>query len=404
MPSKAKQNRVTEDSLGKLLLMHANLKGMVRHCTFSGRLILQFPVPGDGIGKGFQPRSWMDVDTTQLVQWLYRQGFDRVDVGVVNRSIEAHAWRERYSSAVERLDCLPDWDGVPRLDVFLALVCGLDDSEYHRQVSRCFFLSIVARIMKPGCKVDTMLILEGPQGGYKSQLLRVFALNDHWFSDSLPHNLASKDAKQHLAGKLIIEMSEIAQMDGSTKEALKAFLSAQDDQYRPSYGRHEVVQLRQCVFVGTTNEDAYLRDVTGNRRYWPIKCGAIELDRARRNIEQVYAEALAAFHEEPVWWFEDGVNHIAEEEQKARYQEDIWVKRLTIFIRDTWNMVPKGSECLISVHDCIDHMGIETKDQTRMHQMRVAEILKSKGGQRVKRTGNHNLRFYTYLFIDLSQL
>lgn len=304
-----------------------SVAGLVRFDTFTGKPILQRPVPRPGRtpDPNFVQRPWQDVDTTALVEHLQGQKFKKVKRSIVDHVVLLRAYDDTFSAAQERLELFGEvWDGEARLEVAFIEGLGVEDTPYHRAVSRCFFKSIVARVFRPGCKVDTMLVLEGPQGEGKSKLLRIIALDDNWFSDSLPHNLSSKDAKQHMLGKLIIEMSEIAQIDRSSTAALKAFLSAQDDKFRPPYGRHEVVWPRQGVLVGTTNDDQYLRDITGNRRYWPIACKAIDLGWWRRNIEQIYAEALVSLREHPVWWLENGEGLAAASEQDRRLYVDPW--------------------------------------------------------------------------------
>ena len=153
---------------------------------------------------------------------------------------------------------------------------------YLEAVSRCFFIGAVARVMQPGCKVDNMLVLEGLQGALKSKLLRTLAVHDDWFSDSLPHSLEAKDARAHLAGKWIVELSELSQFRGSSVETLKSFLSCQIDKFRPAYGRNEVSVPRQCIFVGSTNARTYLHDPTGNRRFWPMLLTISGSRRSRR--------------------------------------------------------------------------------------------------------------------------
>lgn len=381
-----------ELKLRKFLHDTGHLLKIVRFDTFTGKPILNRPIPRPllEVENGFRPRPLQDIDVTAMMEVLLGEKFTKVKRTTVDHGMLLEAHSHAYSSAKERFEAMPAWDGKPRLDDFLIEVCGLTDTskyEYYRAVSRCFFKSIVARVLRPGCKVDTILVLEGPQGIFKSRLLRIFALSDDWFSDSLPHNVGSKDAKQHLMGKLLVEMSEIAQMDKSTNEALKAFLSAQDDKFRPPYARHEVAQPRQCVFVGTTNDDKYLKDITGNRRYWPIACGTLDLEHAKLNIEKVYAEALAAFKSEPIWWLTNGQNEAAEREQVHRQHIDLWEDRAREELAKMEHSAASRGDLMfdVVVADILMPWFSITWDKVdgRVND-RVGKLLKSLGGLSVK--------------------
>jgi predicted P-loop ATPase len=345
MEAKKKRVKFRPDLLevGRILREEEELGAgtMFKLDLFSGETLLMRPVPRPGVKRTVkhEPRPTTDVDITHLIEWLIANGATKtVSPGVVDRAVQAEGERNAYSSAREALDTLPAWDGVYRLEKFWIDVCGaqaaeegMDDLEIMRQTrylhatAECFFTSIVARILRPGCKVDTMVVLEGPQGTLKSTLLRVLAFDrDEWFSDSMVADLKNKDARQHLGGKLIIEMAELAQFQSSRVENLKAFISAQDDKYRPSYGRRDVIHKRQCVFVGTTNSDDYLSDVTGNRRFWPIRCGEIDIAKARELMPQLYAEAIKRFIDKKPWWLPRDIELLAEAEQRARLTNDPW--------------------------------------------------------------------------------
>jgi predicted P-loop ATPase len=371
---------------------------MIRFDTFSSCILMWRPLPRPGVASSgeHEVHAWGDVDTTHLIEFLQAASFQGVARNRVDAAIEAEAYRNKFSSAEEHLLSLPDWDGLERLDKFWLDVCGteVEDGDesllaYLHETARRFFIGIVARILKPGCKLDTMVVLEGEQGTMKSQLLRVIAFDrDEWFSDSLTTELHSKDAREHLPGLLVVEMAEIGHLKRSSVEMLKSFLSAQDDKYRPAYGRSKVTHKRQNVFVGTTNETGYLKDETGNRRAWLIKCGRIDLDKAREIIGQVYAEALHYYRQGERWWLEGGAAEIADREQRGRLVSDVWDDKVREHVqkcraaalqRGEQEIVVKLGEILENV------LLVPVYLMNKSHETRLGIILTRLGSKRARR-------------------
>ena len=216
------------------------------------------------------------------------------------------------------------WDGKLRLDKAFARYLGGEQSAYSAEIGRCFFVSLVARIFSRGCQSDHMVILEGAQGTMKSQACRTIA-SDDWFSDSLPAISDHKDLSEHIRGKWLIEIAELSAMNKTETNTLKAFLTRRVEKYRPSYGKRQVVEPRECSFVGTVNDDQYLKDASGARRFWPYATGFIDLKALKADRNQLFAEAVDQYRKGARWWpsqqFEASD---IRDQQEQRYVEDGW--------------------------------------------------------------------------------
>jgi predicted P-loop ATPase len=305
--------------------------------------MLMHPIGNPLSVEGLRPLT--DKDVTDIQDYLQHAGLKRIGRDDVRHAVESYADENSFHPVREYLEAL-QWDGQPRLNVWTITRLGAELTEYNKAVGQMFLISMVARIFEPGCKADHMLVLEGPQGELKSSACAV--LGAGWFSDCLPDITAGKDASQHLRGKWLLEVGEMYAMGRAEMAQLKAFISRTVEQYRPSYGRLEVTEPRQCIFIGTTNKQAYLRDETGGRRFWPVKTGRVDLDGLIEDRDQLFAEAVHLYRADVAWWpgkrFEH--RHIAPE-QAARYEADAWEEPVRAYLagveRTTLGSVATGA-------------------------------------------------------------
>ena len=334
-------NGAVEDDRGRILPNLANVLIALRSApeaksTFAfdemqcaSVLLRELPIaPGGECVGGPLPRLVRDVDVSQLQEWLQHCDLPKIGRDQVHQAVDQRASERPFHPVRDFLGSLK-WDGVRRLDRWLPNYMGAAENEYVRGIGRLFLIAMVARIFEPGCKCDYMPVFEGEQGAGKSRACR--ALAGEWFSDHLP-DIRDKDAAQHLRGKWLIEIAELSAIGKADAEALKSFISRPEEKYRPPYGRKEVTEPRQTVFVGTTNRHAYLKDETGARRFWPVKVGRIDVEALARDREQLFAEAVADYRAGAQWWPDASFEreHIAPE-QRQRFEADPWDEAIREF-------------------------------------------------------------------------
>lgn len=232
----------------------------------------------------------------------------------------------KYHPIKEYLKSLPPWDNIPRVESLLIDYLGAEDSSYTRAVMRKTLCAAIARVYNPGEKFDQVLILNGPQGIGKSMLFE--KLSNKWFSDSLTiTDMKDKSACEKLQGYWILELSELAGMKKAEVEIVKSFISRTDDKYRASYGVFVESHPRQCIIVGTTNaQGGFLRDITGNRRYWPVKVNGDSKkkvwDMTKEEIDQIWAETLVYYKKGEILCLKGRVEAMANKEQSDSMESD----------------------------------------------------------------------------------
>jgi putative DNA primase/helicase len=298
---------------------------------------------------GLEPPSgpFADHHVLYIQQYLAkRHGQTFSDGGTFSAAVAA-AMKLKFHPVQDYLRSLK-WDATQRLPSWLSRYFGAEPSEYLSQVGVAWMISAVARGMKPGCKADYMLVLEGKQGAKKSSALSLL-FGDEWFTDSqIP--IGSDEAYKKLQGKWCIEVAELDAFRGKASTQIKGFITSTKDTYRPSYGRVDQDFPRTCVFVGTTNEREYLVDRTGNRRFWPVKVGEIDRPAIQSDRDQLWAEAVARYDSGEQWWLNDEA--LARGEQRAREVREPWFDIIATWLeRPTIYEQLSGTRRLVSLHD-----------------------------------------------------
>ncbi len=265
-------------------------------------------------------RELTDLDDIRIKTWLSKEwGIEASTQAVAD--ITFQLGKENAFHPVQRYLKSLKWDGKERLDSMLQKYCGaVGDTRYLSAVGRKFMCAAVARVFHPGIKYDHVMILEGPQGVGKSTFVQI--LSHKWGSDSLG-DITNKDVVDNMRGKWLIELGELASMNRAEANDLKAFITRQFDVVRKAFGRRSQTYPRQCVFVGTTNDDEYLKDATGGRRFWPVQTTKFNIRALLRDRDQLWAEAVVTYGMgEALFLDDEEVRDYASGEQKDRFVVD----------------------------------------------------------------------------------
>ena len=268
------------------------LKGAVAYNELKVRPVAVRDLPWRKVADKVNGSTWEDSDDSALRKYLEKtydlSGKEKIMDGMINAAAANSI--DPVKGYLEGLE----WDGTPRLDTLLVDYLGAEDCPYTRAVTRKTFTAAVARVFEPGCKFDYVLTLSGPQGRGKSTL--VAKMSNGWYTDSLA-GIGTKEAYEGIQGYWLVELGELAAMKKTEIETIKNFISKQVDSYRAAYGRRVEDHPRRCIFIGTTNSTGFLRDDTGNRRFWPVRLGdAVPIktvwnDLTPPVVDQLWAEA-----------------------------------------------------------------------------------------------------------------
>ncbi|MGE0830480.1 MAG: VapE domain-containing protein, partial [Hyphomonadaceae bacterium] len=328
----------------------------------------------DGVGP------LLDEKATTRVRFMIEDRFGFLpDKELIGDVLADEAVQNRFNPVVDHLETLP-WDGVARLDRWLVHYCAAEDSPYVREVGRVFLIAAVRRAKHPGTKFDSMLILEGEQGAFKSTAVRVLAGRDDWFSDDVPIGEEGKRVIEATRGKWILEEGELAGMSNRDVEHLKAFCSRVADRGRLAFERRPLDIPRAFVIVGTTNKKSYLSDMTGARRFLPVAVGNIDINALIRDRDQLLAEAVVREAAGESIVLADAVKEAAEAKREARTVEDGWLDALA----------PLAERDEIFSAECWAALDIPSRERDQRKTQRLADCLAALGFERAE--AQHNTR------------
>lgn len=335
-------------------------------------------------------------DTVLKLRDVVIENFD-FDPGQKNVEDAARllAMQNAFDPVRDYLDGLV-WDGTPRLNTWLSVYLGAADDELTQAIGRAVLVAGVRRVRRPGCKFDAMLVLEGQQGRGKSSALKVLAGGDENFTDALDFRQNYKEHQELLLGKWIVEAPELDGLGQADVRRAKQFISKTHDRARAAYARTVEEVPRRCILIGTTNDDHYLKDPTGNRRFWPVVTGAIDLMRLRAVRDQLWAEAatVEASFGDPIT-IPESLWMAAARRQAERVEADPWEDALTALLPKLAKRV-EGELRIATTSIFASALSMEMPKVTKRDSRRLGDCMRRLGwtGPKLIWTGDKPVRGY----------
>ena len=350
----------------RVLLFDDKLAGLVWRDEFLGRMLTAY--------RTGEVHEWNEADSLSVQHYLQDAiGIDRIGLDTVKGAIRLASERDIRNCVKEYIERTP-WDKTPRIDAMMSSIYHCEDTPYTRAVSRNFWIAMVARLYQPGCKADNMVVLEGPQGIYKSTSLAI--IGGEWFAEQHESAADPKAFAEILQGKLLIEITEMDAFSRTEVTRIKSAITTQRDRYRIPYESGALDHPRQCVMVGTTNKDDWQRDETGGRRFWPITCkGLADTAKLAAERDQLFAEARVRFQAGEPWHEVPDVE--AKAEQAKRFEVDAWNDEIS-----RWLIGHTEITAMEVATRCLD---LAVKDVDDRVQKRIGKTLRHLGWERVQR-------------------
>lgn len=372
------------------------LIGAVGLDLFSGLQIKRKPLPWPS-----EPGEWTEADDFFLGLYMSeKHSLLLAALGDIERGVAQAARMHAFNPVTDYMDkCYAGWDGQARVATAFSAYWGCADSEYLQLVSTMFFTGMVVRGYRPGVKHDYAPVFEGGQGQGKSTALKVLA--GDWFADT-PFRMGEKDGFLAIQGVLLYEIAELEQFNRSEVTAVKAFMSSTVDRYREPYGRRMKNVPRRCAFSATTNEGEYFKDTTGNRRFWPVVTGRIDIAALERDRDQLFGEAVALWKAGVKWWpTPEQQRRLIDSQQEDREIPDVWHGRIYEYLQgldSDGKPVIAGKINRVTAREllvkCL-HYEMSKLGPARNETMRISAIMRKLGWIKDRETGGARERFYT---------
>ena len=360
----------TLSNASMILQLHEAFKGRIWLDSFRGKVYHTL--------DGGVPGQWTDAHTRRVTAWIQQSMQLPKFSGVMVQEAVLHAAEQQQRHSLrDWLETLA-WDGISRLDTWLADTLGLERNPYNDAVARNWPIGMIARAMKPGCKMDNMPVLEGRTGLQKTTFLEV--LGSPWYK-SLPMAFGDKDFLQAIQGAWLVEIPDMTGFSRREHSHILATITIRTDTYRASYGRFVEEHPRVAVFAATSETDEYLIDTRGKRRYWPLRCECIDIDTLRAQREQIFAEAMVQYNKGASWY---KMPETAETEQLARATHDLWAERVLDEAEALWS----ASYSRITSTLLLQKIGVELPRQDDGSKARIARIMRANGWTQKRSSGS----------------
>jgi putative DNA primase/helicase len=371
--------RANEANASLFLRCSEHWRDRIRYNVFIGQLEWR-PKPQ----APYRPLA--DHDAVSVQEELQRREGVSFSPGVLHLAMDHAGHQNEHHPVREYLDSI-EWDGEPRLDSWMTTYLGANPTPVNAAIGRWWMISAVARAQRPGCKADSMIVLEGPQGLGKSTALSI--LGGEWYSETLSDLRHGKDAYQDLSGSWIVEIAELDAIRGAASSRIKSFLSTARDKYRPSFGRRSTYHPRHCVFAGSTNELQWIDDPTGARRFWPVRCRRLDRDGLMAIRDQLWAEARDDWGAKEAWWptTREDVAMLAEAAERRR-TADPWEQELWEWLEGK-RLVGEA----VTTKDALKRIDMPAHKATKHDEMRMGRVLRTMGWERTLE-GRHRQRVW----------